>query len=176
MAEEKGDLKPLIGSQVTYYGRRWYLLMTFSILQVISGFSDNIWHYCRFSAQYTFGWSDKMFLLLVNWLPIVGVLITFPACMAATKKGNPSHVDRGLSVSNSRLRYYMLYVSCAHCHVVGARVSDCDVMRHAHYVSLRNGAGEHLVSTNTEVPCPGNHATVQVSRGSDITCRHGERH
>ena len=84
---DNNDSKPLIENRFTHYRRRWYLLLVYSLLQAIAGFSNNIWRSSTINATFAFQWNTANFLLIMNWTPIIGLVICLPYAWLLRVKG-----------------------------------------------------------------------------------------
>jgi len=58
---------PSAGGNLQIYSRRWYILMLFSLVNVMQSLMWNTWGPLAHSAEVAFGWSLDDIALLTNW-------------------------------------------------------------------------------------------------------------
>ncbi|XP_032222450.1 solute carrier family 49 member 4 homolog isoform X2 [Nematostella vectensis] len=68
------SLHDTITSECRVYGRRWYILVVFSLIAGLQGCVWNTWGPITGSAGAVYGWSDGTIALLENWGPITYIL------------------------------------------------------------------------------------------------------
>jgi len=83
---------PVTSDQIQVFKRRWYILILYSLVNVMQSMIWNTWGPLALSAQIAFGWSLDDIALLTNWGCIMFAVSTFFFSWMMDVKGTIYHV------------------------------------------------------------------------------------
>jgi len=83
---------PVTDDRIQVFKRRWYILILYSLVNVMQSMIWNTWGPLSLSAQIAFGWSLDEIALLTNWGCIMYALSTFFFSWLMDVKGTAYYV------------------------------------------------------------------------------------
>ncbi|KAK3100279.1 hypothetical protein FSP39_017433 [Pinctada imbricata] len=81
------ERSPLLSAETQVYKRRWYVLISYSLLAMTQGGLWNTWGPIAATSEDAFGWTDADIALLSNWGPIAYILAAFILSWVVDVKG-----------------------------------------------------------------------------------------